>query len=67
MRPEHVVIGKLPLGCEPSEGGIKARRERRVLHLPDNPRILGSGDVAQIAALLEVAKEIECHGLVSRG
>lgn len=58
------LVGRLLLRCEPSEGGIKAGREGCVLRLPDNFRIFGSGDVAQITALLAVAKGIERHGLV---
>ena len=66
MSAKHIIIGKLFLGRELGERCIKAGSEGRVLHLPDDLRVLGSGDVAQITARLEVAKRIECHGLVSR-
>ena len=45
---------------------IESGREGGVLHLPNNFPIPGSGDIAQIAALVEVAERIKRHSLVSR-
>jgi hypothetical protein len=66
VRLQHIVIGKLLLGCELGKRRIKAGGEGRVLHLPDDLRFFSSGNVAQIAARFKITKRIECHGLVSR-